>query len=293
MIRLLIASDDESRWRGIESRLAGVAVEVCRDPARHLDAPDGFDAVVLTGSQRVEASVTERLLRAGKHVLHAGEPTLSWNEFESLWQMARQLEVQFAVVNPDHHLPSRQFIKQQIPDRLGQVGLIRIHRWQPAATDTPESPSLPGPLIRDLELTLWLAGNGPNCVFALENRTAGARSLQVHLGFPRGGMALIDHAGGLPPGDGYQSLSVIGSSGAAYADDQQNTQLLFRGGSAKGIRVEEGIHQYADLLRPFVDSLRTRQELPGGHFAWWEAFAVADAVSRSLATRQAVHLEGA
>ena len=35
------------------------------------------------------------------------------------------------VINPDRFLPSRQLIRQQIEaGKLGEVGLIRIHRWE-------------------------------------------------------------------------------------------------------------------------------------------------------------------
>ena len=44
-------------------------------------------------------------------------------------------------------------------------------------------------------------------------------------------MALIDCAQTLPQGDGYFSLSLIGSTGAAYADSHHNRQLLYGGGS--------------------------------------------------------------
>src|SRR5262245_16202375 len=121
MIRLLIVSEDELRWRGVASRFAGVTVEVCRDPAGHLDSPEDCHAVVLDGPQPAEKNAIEGWLRAGKHVLYAAEPSLSWNDFESLWEVAQQREVQFAVVNPDRYLPSRQIIGQQIPDKLGQA----------------------------------------------------------------------------------------------------------------------------------------------------------------------------
>ena len=48
--------------------------------------------------------------------------------------------------------------------------------------------------------------------------------------FPEGGMALIDCSRALQPScDPYFSLTVIGSTGAAYADDHHNTNLLYKG----------------------------------------------------------------
>ena len=65
-----------------------------------------------------------------------------------------------------------------------------------------------------------------------------AEYLQVHLGFEGGGMALIDVAHSLPPGDGYRSLALIGSLGAAHADDHHNAQLLYGGGPAQAVLTE-------------------------------------------------------
>ena len=50
--------------------------------------------------------------------------------------------------------------------------------------------------------------------------------VHVHLGFPEGGMALMDDAQTLSGGDGCFSLSMIGSTGAAYANDLFHLVLL-------------------------------------------------------------------
>jgi hypothetical protein len=112
--------------------------------------------------------------------------------------------------------------------------------------------------------------------------------VQVHLGFPGGGMALLDFDGRLPPGDGYRSLSVIAFAGAAYADDHTNMQLVYRGGHPQAVRTEEHAGQLAELAQEFVDALRDGRNLTT---IWRDVFAVADAVSRSIASGQAVTLE--
>ena len=78
-----------------------------------------------------------------------------------------------------------------------------------------------------LDLANWLFGTPPDRVYA---RAAEPGYLQVHLGFSGGGMALIDVSDDLPPGDGYRSVTVIGSDGAGYADDHRNRNLVFGGG---------------------------------------------------------------
>jgi predicted dehydrogenase len=189
--------------------------------------------------------------------------------------------VHFAIANPDRFLPSRQLIKQQIPDKIGQAGLVRIHRW--------ESNPATGSMLRDFDIALWLVGSPPDRVYAVENRVADKRIIQVHLGFP-GSMALIDYTDGLPPGDGYQALSVIGSTGAAYSDDHQNMQLLYRGGRPQAIRTEEGVRQAVDMMQWFADALKTGRDLSVYIKAWQQVFAVHDAIAESLASRRVTPL---
>src|SRR5207302_4894678 len=129
---------------------------------------------------------------------------LSLNELDDLAGLARQKGVQLVIVNPDHFLPSRRLIRQQLDaGKLGEPGLVRIHRWEPAAPDSNR------PLVRDLELAAWLVGKPPSLVYALgqgalDENAPGGRFVHVQLGFPGGATALIDHAECLPAGAGYQ-----------------------------------------------------------------------------------------
>ncbi|MDQ3702494.1 MAG: hypothetical protein M3442_16465 [Chloroflexota bacterium] len=157
-------------------------------------------------------------------------------------------------------------------------------------------------MARDLDVALWLMGTAPNLVYALEqvspvnldtdarDRTSG-HAMQVHLGFPGGGMALIDYAGTLPPGDGYQALSVIGSTGAAYADDHQNMQLVYSGGCPRAVGVGEGGKELLALVQAFVSGLSQGDDLSASAAAWKTAMAVVAAAQGSAARGQAVPLE--
>src|SRR5262249_25521148 len=138
-----------------------------------------------------------------------------------------------------------------------------------------------GPLVRDLDLAGWLFGTLPNVVYAVEQADGG---VLAHLGFPGGGMALIDLSV-LPPGDSYHSLSLIGSTGAASAADHQNVQLVYRGGRPQAVRTGEGVKALAALVQEFIDGHPDPTD-------WGGVLAVGAAVGRSRATRQAVHLEG-
>ena len=67
---------------------------------------------------------------------------------------------------------------------------------------------------------------------------------------------MIDFSGALPDSDGYHSLSLIGSLGAAYADDHRNRNLIFSGGSAKAELPGSRDAYIQPMLEDFLDSVR-------------------------------------
>ena len=73
-------------------------------------------------------------------------------------------------------------------------------------------------------------------------------------------MAMIDIAGSLPAGDGYFSLSMIGGTGAAYADDHHNMNLLYAGDQPKALRTSEGRADLAGQLQEFVDAIHEQRQ---------------------------------
>lgn len=207
-------------------------------------------------------------------------------------------EPQVVVVNPDRFLPSRQLIRQQLDaGKLGEVGLIRIHRWEsvgqvfnlPGLAGQVENlphveGNLPTGLLCDLDLVLWLVGKLPDAIHAVEQSDASGRFVQVHLGFPGGAMALIDFSNRLPVGDGYQSLSVIGSAGAAYADDHQNMQLVFRGGQAQAVRAEETGRRHSAAVQERIESLQAGQDVAASVAEWRNVLKVADDIQQSISS---------
>jgi hypothetical protein len=273
-IRLSVYHADRAACDALAARLHGATIV-----AEYTDA----NAVMLCAA----GPSPEELLRRGVPVLLVAEPCPSATAIEVLANEARRGGVPLAIVNPDRYLPSRQLIRKQLGGPLGEVGLIRSHRWR--SGEMSEVAGLPEPLIRDIDVTLWLAGRKPDRVFAVERKDETGRFVQIHLGFPHGGMALLDFDSRLPAGDGYSSLSVIAQSGAAYADDHQNTQLLYRGGNAQAIRTEERAGQLAAIAQDFVNALKKSASLDTGN--WKDVFAVANAVTTSLAAGKAVALE--
>lgn len=286
-IRLVAEADEQAHWSQVSRRLRRAHLDVVR-PA---DVPalvlhDG-DAVILANQAAVEISAVERLLSAGKHVLVCGPLAAPWLEWGRLSAAAQRASVQWSVVNPDRYLPSRQLVRQETQARLGEVGLIRTHRWrsQPAALWQ----GLPQQVVHDLDLVLWLAARPVDHVFAVRHSAGGC--WQVHLGWPDG-MALIDYTDRLPTGTNYQSLSVIGASGAAYADDHQNMQLALQDGAVCAVPTGEGLAGDVAMLQAFVDGVLGGNNLTAATVEWQRVLAVAAAAVQSAQTGQAVNVAG-
>src|SRR5205085_8908378 len=117
--------------------------------------------------------------------------------------------------------------------------------------------ALPAELFDEIDLACWLFGQPPSEVYAAGRPPDYA---QLHLGFPGGGMALIDYARTLPPGDAYFSLSLIGSAGAAYADDHHNMQLLFGRGHPRALNTGQGDGRLLAQLQEFVTAVAENRE---------------------------------
>jgi hypothetical protein len=267
MLRLRLDCGGDPEWLDVARRLRGASLDLAE--------PADFDAIVLLVAG--EGSV-ERHLAAGKHVLLANEFYLSEDGLAA-WS-ARSGGPLLAVLNRDRFLPSRQLVCGQL-DRLGEPGLVRLRRWSAVV--------LPPHLLRDLDSVIDLIGRSLEVVWA-----SGAIGdlLQVHLGFHGGAMALIDHAAGRAVGD-HSSLSVIASSGAAYADDHANQQLLFTpSGAARALRGSEDVLASAAMVQSFVDSVAAGADLSADLTAWRRVLGVYRAVKNSLAWGRAVKVEG-
>ncbi|MFP6901931.1 MAG: hypothetical protein VCA36_13370 [Opitutales bacterium] len=111
-------------------------------------------------------------------------------------------------------------------EELGQPGLMRMHLWT-----SPSKSQGKTAIIGAVDLALWLFGAEPESVHGVSDAKDSASCSVIHLGFPQGGMAVLDFTNSLPEGEGYRSLSLIGSRGAAYADDHRNRNLFFDGGA--------------------------------------------------------------
>jgi predicted dehydrogenase len=152
-------------------------------------------------------------------------------------------------------MPRVRAVKDSLDRRqLGEPGLLRIHRWVAARED--DLGLLPW-LAREIDLALWLLGE-PVAAHA----AARPGYAQLHLGFAGGGMALIDGCRALPAGQGYFSLSLIGSTGAAYADDHHDMQLLFAGGDATALLTGQGDAELLAMCQALVSALEQGRQPP-------------------------------
>jgi len=250
--RIALLGVNETQSRAINARLRGAVV---------VDSVEASDAIAVLGPMEGLPYPDRPLLVSGE--LDATvELARAWSEFGPS---------HFRTVNPLRYSPSHLLIRQQIETgKLGEIGLLRLHRWQ-------VSPSL----RCDLDLLAWYFPTSPNLVYAIEQRDLG---LQVHFGFPAGGMAMLDFVHDASLSDRYYSLSVIGSAGAAYADDHPNMQLFFTKGATQVLRADEGIVTQAAMVQDFVDDPTKRVSQWSRIGLWYRA------IQESLRTRQAIAL---
>ena len=135
---------------------------------------------------------------------------------------------------------------------LGAPGLMRMHLWTPR-------PGPPGnmAMVEAVDLALWLFEQEPDSIYGV-TRAGGSTSCSlIHLGFPAGGMAVLDFTNSLPNGEGYRSLSLIGSRGAAYADDHRNRNLFFDGNTPNASCPDSEHTSIQPMLQDFIASVQT------------------------------------
>jgi predicted dehydrogenase len=252
---------------------------------------DSCDAVVIHGSASSRMEIVRQAAMARKHILLATPGSLTFAELQAMIAACQAAEVTFTVGSPLCFRPSIAAVKAALESgKLGLPGLLRAHLWQPAEDGDTRLQAL-----QLLELAVWMFGAPPTEVFATTNeRVAGAawpKYLQLHLGFPQNGMALLSSTANLAGTDEYETVSLIGSTGAAYADDQSQTQLVFREKSPRAIIERERIPTLAAELRDFQQAIADRRD-PEKSLQWLiAALELMGPVQKSLADRQPIHLQ--
>ena len=140
-------------------------------------------------------------------------------------------------------------------EELGQPGLMRMHLWT-----SPLGSGGRAAIIGAVDLALWLFGDEPESVHGVSDAVDSDLCSLIHLGFPYGGMAVLSFTSSLPEGEGYRSLSLIGSTGAAYADDHRDRNLFFGGGAPAASCPSFEHAMIQPMLQRFVAEVREGQD---------------------------------
>ena len=202
--------DADGGRRGPAARRLGAGLQAATVAELLAAHPDCCSGVLVHGAADARLDDAAAAARHGKHVLLELPPAAGADGLAALGDECAAAGVCLMIGGTLRFLPSQQVLKQRLDSgKLGELGLLRAHRWHAAAgTGTGAAPAWQALAAPYLDLANWLFDDRPERVWA---RTAGPGYAQIHLGFRAGGMALIDVSAGLPPGDGYQSVSVIGS----------------------------------------------------------------------------------
>ena len=243
--------DPDAARRGEAAHRLGAGLQAASLAELLGEHPDCCSGVLVHGAADTRLDDAAEAARHGKHVLLELPPAAGAAALAALGEQCAGNGVGLMIGGTLRYLPSQQVLKQRLDSgQLGALGLLRAHRWcaGPGADGDGAAPSWEALAVPYLDLANWLFGDRPERVYA---RTSGPGYAQIHLGFRAGGMALIDVSAGLPPGDGYRSVSVIGSAGAGYADDHHNRALLFGGGDPAARDPGEGNHDLAGELIEF------------------------------------------
>ena len=262
---------------GGSGKALGQVTEAASAEELFADRVDAFDAVVIDADQ----VAAERL---AKEASANGKPVLAGATGGSLAALG-QADTLLMPAHPWRFLPSVQSVKRSLDDnKLGQAGLLRIHRWLPPGEGVGV---LAERILPDADLACWLFGSTPEKVWSLQS-AANPEYIQLHLGFATDGMAMIDVAAALPSGGDYFSLTMIGGTGAAYADDHHNMNLLYSGGQPNAIRASQGRADLVGQLQEFVDAI-SEQRAPSVTVAdTTRAVEVLDQVLESAKSRQVI-----
>ena len=262
-------------------RVRGGEVTVTADSLAAGTGGDGeFDAAVVDCSADAAGAIA-----AGKHVLVGAPVADSLEETEELLKAADEAGVFLAVGGLPVNVPANRVILDRLSSgKLGESGLLRVHCWSGES-----SRSLASKLYGHIDLAIRFFGSSPAELYSVAR---GDQSyLQVHLGFAGGGMAILDFSGRLPAGQGYDSLSLIGSSGAAYSDDHHNTHLLFAGGNPAALIDDCGDGLLAEV-QIFVDAIAGETLPPTDGEAALAVHRVLEAIGRSIESAGVLHERG-
>ena len=151
---------------------------------------------------------------------------------------------------------------------LGKLGLLRMHLWNQKESGGVQE------MVHAIDLALWFFGANPEHIHGTASAENEVKCSLIHLGFECGGMALLDFTNSLPTGDNYESLCLIGSKGAAYADDHRNRNLFFSGGAPDAKCPDTSMTFIGPMLEDFTQKIKTGTDLESNSKSYNEAFKI-------------------
>ena len=327
MIRLaLIGCDNAASYGAISSRLSGAEFTAVADAdpgtveaarialgasvsGASLDGllaahGDSFDAVVVNAPLQSRAQLAMRAAEAGKHVLVETPIALSTAAADAVVAAAMKSGVCLMSGNLARFAAAGATVSEALDSgELGEPGLLRIHRWESLGTgswstlDEEQGSVVVRNLSTDIDLAVWLFGGLPSEVYATGRRVAHGGIdqpdyVQVHLGFAGDGMSVIDYSASLPDGPGYHFLSMIGSKGAAYADDHHNVNLVYGNGGTRAVGPGHGVGHILAQLQEFADAIHEGRDPAMTGVDGRSAVLVAEAAAESMSSGKSSRLAG-
>lgn len=274
-----------ARLRDVELTVVGPTWEAVSQ-----NHPESFDAVIICSPIEHDSDVIAKCVRARKHLLLTSSVLQSIQDLDQLVSQCREADVRLMIGDTIRFQPSISSVNVAVKSgHLGVPALLRSHAWHPADPN-PHVPSS-SLLFQQLDLTQWIFETLPTEIYAVAHRLH-QDTLQIHFGFPNGAMGLITISESLPEGDRYCSCSVIGSTGAAYADDHRQMQLVYQPNGIRANRTEEGLLARVEELREFTDAVFHHREPSVSATDARRVMIMMEAVSRSIQSRQPLRLEG-
>jgi predicted dehydrogenase len=280
-VRLALVGDPDDvgiKAMAMERVRGGQVAFTARSMPQALQNNSPFDAAVVHSAVDAIAGA-----ESGKHILVDAPVANSVEEAELLIAAAEKTGVILGVAHLLRYAPANQTIMDRLSNgKLGEPGLLRVHRWN----SRPEQP-LAAKLYGDVDFAIHLFAALPTEIYSLGR--GNGKYVQIHLGFPMGGMAILDFSAGLPNGQSYDSLSLIGSAGAAYSDDHHNSHLMLAGehptalisGSGNGMSCE---------LQTFIDRISAGNADPTVANSILAVHRVINTVHQSMTSKQVLQV---
>ncbi len=264
----------------------GVSVEEESIEALLENHPEDVDGIVIHAPSRFLQGAVKTGCQAGKPVLAGPLLARKGKEIDAFITELEQGLLMPAC--PWRFVPAIQSVKASIEaGKLGEIGLIRMHRWNSADT----SIDLSDRIIPAIDIATWFFGEQPVKIFSLGSDSK-KDYIQLHLQFENNGMVVIDDTSALPEGGEYFSLTVIGGTGAAYADDHRNMNLVIDGVYPHAVRTGQGNIDIASQLQAFVNTVRDEMRPPLSQQDISNVLQVWDAVQEAMAANQVAVWKG-